>query len=56
MGPAISMQPQGFVIYAVDREFHLRRLARMLVAERVLTASLTGRAQEPNRTGAGSQA
>ncbi len=36
----------GFVLYAIDREVHLRRLGALLVDERVLIASLSNRVRE----------
>jgi K+-sensing histidine kinase KdpD len=36
----------AFGVYAVEKELHLRRLSRMLVDERVLTAALSNRLKE----------
>ena len=36
----------GFGIYAIEKEFHLRRLARLLTDQRVLTTALTNRLHE----------
>ena len=36
----------AFCVYAIDKELHLRRLARLLIDERVLTAALTNRLRE----------
>ena len=36
----------AFVVYAIEKELHLRRLTRMLIDERVLTAALSNRLKE----------
>jgi signal transduction histidine kinase len=43
---AIVCLSVAFSAYAIEKEMHLRRLARMLVDERVLTAALTNRLHE----------
>jgi signal transduction histidine kinase len=43
---AIVCLSVAFSAYAIEKEMHLRRLARLLVDERVLTAALTNRLHE----------
>jgi signal transduction histidine kinase len=43
---AIVCLSVAFSAYAIEKEMHLRRLARMLVDERVLTSALTNRLRE----------
>jgi len=43
---AIVCLSVAFSAYAIEKEFHLRRLSRMLVDERVLTTALTNRLHE----------
>jgi putative methionine-R-sulfoxide reductase with GAF domain len=43
---AVLLLSGGFCLYAVEKEIHLQRLARLLTDERVLTAALTNRLHE----------
>lgn len=43
---AIVCLSVAFSTYAIEKEMHLRRLARLLIDERVLTAALTNRLRE----------
>jgi two-component system sensor histidine kinase KdpD len=43
---AVVLLSVAFCIYAVDKERHLRKLARLLVDERVLTTALSNRLRE----------
>jgi len=42
----IVLLSMGFCAYAIEKELHLRRLSRLLIDERVLTAALSNRLRE----------